>query len=315
MSAVAVATAFGGPEVLSVVDEPVAEPGPGEVRISVRASGVNPIDHKRYSGMMGEDPDSLPQRVGLEAAGVVSAVGSGDVSGPAGPISVGDEVIANSNGTPGAAADEWVVPASTVVPKPAQVPWDVAAGLLVTGVTAAHLLEALDVRAGQTLLVHGGAGGVGQLVVQLAVERGATVIATASPARHDQLRALGATPIAYGDGLLERVRAAAPDGVDAAADLVGTDEAVDVSLAVVARPDRVATITAFGRGRDGIQVLGGGGEPETSIRNASRMPLTEAVADGRLTIVIAATYPLGRIADAHRESLGGHATGKIVLIP
>ena len=282
------------------------------MRLDVRASGVNPIDYKRYSDAAGADPDSLPQRVGFEAAGVVSAVGK-DAVGPAGPISVGDEVIAY--GSPGAAATQWVVPAAAVVPKPANVPWDVAGGLLLTGTTAAHLLAALDVRAGQTLLVHGAAGGVGQLLVQLAVARGATVIATGGAARHERLRELGATPVEYGDGLLERVRAAAPGGVDAAADLVGTAEAVDVSLAVVARPELVASITAFGRADTRIQLLGGGGEPETTIRNAARIPLTEAVADGRLTVTVAATYPLARIADAHRRLLAGHVDGKIVLLP
>jgi NADPH:quinone reductase len=312
MSAVAVATAFGGPEVLSVVDEPAPDPGRGEVRIEVRAAGVNAIDHKRYSGQMGADPASLPMRLGFEAAGVVSAVGV-DAVGPSGPISVGDEVLAY--GPPGAAAAQYVAPAAAVLPKPPGVSWDVAGGLLLTGVTAAHLVTAVDVQAGQTVLAHGAAGGVGLVFVQLAVARGATVLATASPARHDQLRSLGATPIAYGDGLLERVRAAAPGGVDSAVDLVGTDEAVDVSLAVVDSPRKVATIAAFARADTGIQVLGGGGEPETTIRNDARLPLIEAVAAGRLQITVARTYPLAQIADAHREMRDGHATGKIVLNP
>src|SRR5215831_6640807 len=155
---VVIAAAYGGPENLSIVDEPVSGPGPGEARIEVRATGVNPVDVKAYSGVFGADPARLPIRLGAEAAGVVTAVGPG-AEGPAGPVSAGDDVIAYR--APGAYATELVVVAGAVVPKPANLDWAQAAGLMVTGVTAWHLLAATSVAAGDTVLVHAGSGGVG----------------------------------------------------------------------------------------------------------------------------------------------------------
>ncbi|WP_405674621.1 NADP-dependent oxidoreductase [Streptomyces canus] len=315
MSEAVVARAYGGPEVLSVIDVAVAEPGPGQVRIEVRAVGVNPFDHKMYSGAFGTDPANLPMRLGAEAAGVVTAVGA-DATGPAGPIQIGDEVIAYR--APGAYASELVVPASSVVPKPAALSWEQAGGLMVTGVTAVHVLEAISLREKDSVLIHGAAGGVGLMAVQLAVERGATVLGTASPAKHDVLRDLGALPIAYGPGLADRVRAAAPQGVHAAADLVGTDEAVDVSVELVADRSRIASVAGFERGaRAGIKLLGGGpgADPGTEVRAAARLQLTEAAGAGRLRVLIAASHPLREVAAAHRQIMTGHTTGKIVLVP
>jgi NADPH:quinone reductase len=315
MSAVVIATAFGGPEVLSVVDQPAGQPGPGEARIQVRAAGVNPVDWKQYSGQMGADPSRLPMRLGAEAAGVVTAAGP-DAVGPAGPVQAGDEVIAFR--APGAYAADLVVPASALVPKPAALPWAEASGLMLTGVTAWHALAATDVHAGDTVLMHGAAGGVGQNAIQLAVSRGATVIATASPARHDFLRELGAIPVAYGDGLAGRVRAAAPGGVDVALDLVGTGEALDVSLDLVADRARIATIVVTPRSREaGIKLLGGapGADPGTEVRMPARLDLAELAGDGALRVFVARSYPLSQVADAHRESKAGHATGKLVLTP
>ncbi|MFF2645623.1 alcohol dehydrogenase catalytic domain-containing protein [Streptomyces niveus] len=211
-AAAVVAAAYGGPEVLSVISVAVPEPESGQVRVSVRAAGVNPFDYKVYSGTFGTDPEDLPLRLGVEAAGVVTAVGA-DAVGPAGPVAVGDEVIAYY--APGAYAGEIVVPASSVVPKPAALSWEQAGGLLAAGVTAVHVLEAIGLAKDETVLVHGASGGVGLVAVQLAVERGTTVVATASKAKHDLLRELGATPVAYGPGLADRVRAIAPEGVHA----------------------------------------------------------------------------------------------------
>jgi NADPH:quinone reductase-like Zn-dependent oxidoreductase len=315
MSAVVVATAYGGPDVIAVIDEPIAEPGPGEIRIAVRAAGVNPIDYKAYSGAFGQDPAALPLRLGAEAAGVVTAVGVGAI-GPAGPIGVGDEVIAYR--ASGAYAADLVVAASAAVPKPAELSWEQAGGLLLTGATAVHAIGTVRLQAGETVLVHGASGGVGLFAVQLAVARGATVIATAGAGRHDLLRELGAIPVAYGDGLADRVRTAAPAGVDAALDLVGTDEAVDVSLDFVADRARIATIAAFTRAAGaGIALLGGGpgADPGTEIRDAARLQLTAAVEEGQLRVLVAARYPLAETAAAHREIMTGHTTGKIVLIP
>lgn len=315
MPPVVIATAFGGPDVLSVTDEPTPEPGPGEARIEVRAAGVNPADYKSYNGMFGTDPARLPMRLGVEAAGVVTAAGP-DATGPAGPVSAGDEVIAFRAG--GAYAAELVVPAQSLVPKPAGLDWAQASGLMVTGATAWHLMVATDVHDGDTVLIHGGSGGVGVMAVQLATLCGATVIATASPARHDLLRDLGAIPVAYGPGLAGRVRAAAPGGIDAALDLVGTDEAMDTSLELVADRARIATIAGFARGQqEGIKILGGapGADPGTGIRNAARLELARLTREKKLQVIVSQTFPLAGAAEAHRSLMTGHTVGKTALIP
>ena len=315
MSAVVIATAFGGPEVLSVVDQPVGAPGPGQARIQVRAAGVNPVDWKQYSGLMGADPARLPMRLGAEASGVVTAAGP-DAVGPAGPVRVGDEVIAFR--APGGYAADLVVPADAVVPKPASLDWAPASGLMLTGVTAWHALAATGVHQGDTVLMHGAAGGVGIMAVQLAVRRGATVIGTASPARHEFLRELGAVPVAYGDGLAGRVRAAAPGRVDVALDFAGTGEALDASLDLVADRARIATVVVTPRAREaGVKLLGGapGADPGTEVRLPARLDLARLAGDGALRVFVARSYPLSQVADAHRYSMAGHATGKIVLIP
>jgi NADPH2:quinone reductase len=315
MSAVVVATAFGGPEVLSVVDQPMPAVGPDDVRIQVRSVGVNPIDYKAYSGAFGTDASTLPMRLGAEAAGVVTAAGA-DAVGPAGPITVGDEVIGYR--LAGAYASELVTPASEVVPKPTGLDWAPAGGLLLTGATAVHLLTATAIDSGDTVLVHGGSGGVGMFAVQLAVLRGARVIATGNPVRHEFLRELGAEPVEYGPGLADRVRALAPAGVSAALDTVGTQEAVDVSLELVAGPGRIASVAAFGRtGSERIKLLGGGpgADPGTEIRNAARLELVRLVEQGELRVFVAQTFALAEAADAHRMIMLGHTAGKIVLIP
>jgi len=285
MSLVALATAYGGPEVLTVTDETVGEPGPGEARIAVRASGVNPIDYKSYSGAFGRDPSRLPLRLGSEAAGVVTAIGP-DTAGPAGPLAVGDEVIAYR--APGAYAAELLVPAQALVPRPAELDWPEAAGLMLTGATAWHALAVTGVHEGDTVLVHGGAGGVGVMASQLAADRGARVVATASPAHHDLLRELGAEPVSYGNGLAERVRAAAPQGVHAAVDTVGTEEAIDVSLELVA-------------------------DPGTGIRQAARLELVQLARAKQLRVIVSQTFPLTEVAAAHRAAMTGHTRGKIAL--
>jgi NADPH:quinone reductase-like Zn-dependent oxidoreductase len=309
MSAVVVATDFGGPEVLSVIDEPTPEPGPGQVRVAVRAVGVNPMDYKSYSGAFGADRAVLPRRLGSEASGVVEAVGDG-VEG----IAVGDEVIAYR--APGAYAAQLVVDAGAITPKPRDMPWEQAAGLLLTGATAVHALLTADVGPGDTLVVHGAAGGVGLMAVQLARARNVNVIGTASEGKHDLLRRLGATPVRYGDGLADRIRELSPGGADAALDLVGTDEAIDVSLELVANHSRIVSIAAFGRGADGITLLGGGpgADPGTEIRVAARTRLTAAVDAGALIVFVERTYPLEEAAEAHRELMARHVTGKLALI-
>jgi len=310
-----VATAFGGPEVLSVIETPVSPPGAGEVLISVRAAGTNPIDYKVYSGAMGRDPARLPMRLGSEAAGMVTEVADG-VLGPGGPIRVGDEVIAYR--LAGAYAGDVTVPASSVVPKPSMLTFEQASGMMLTGATAAHALTVTQVGAGGTVLVHGASGGVGLMAVQLAVAAGARVIGTASEGGHALLREFGAQPVTYGAGLEERVRALAPGGVDAAVDCYGGDEALDTSLALVADRGRIVTIVASRPAFDaGIKVIGGapGADPGIEIRSAARLELARLAGDGRLRVVVAATYPLTEAAAAHRALATSHTHGKIVLVP
>jgi len=254
-------------------------------------------------------------RLGFEAAGVVSAVGD-DAVGPAGPILPGDEVIAFR--IDGAYASQVVVAASTVVPKPSTLSFEEASGLMLTGVTAVHTLKSTGVGSGDTVVVHGASGGVGLMVVQLAVNLGARVIGTASEGSHAYLRELGAEPVTYGDGLVERIRSLAGNGVDAAIDTVGSDEAIDASVALVADRARIATIAAFQRGSElGIKLLGGGpgSDPGTEIRATARLELVGQAEAGKLRVQVAATYPLGEAAAAHRKLSEGHTHGKIVLIP
>jgi NADPH2:quinone reductase len=309
-----VATAAGGPEVLALVDEPDREPGQGEVVVDVRAAGVNPIDFKRYAGGFGP-PAAFPMLLGSEAAGVVRAVGDVPI-GPRGPLAVGDEVIAYR--VDGAYAARIVAPATALVPKPVNLDWAGASGLMLTGATAIHALTVVEVRAGDTLLFHGGAGGVGITAIQVAVDTGARVIATARESNHEFLRSLGAEPVTYGDGLLERVRAIAPDGVDAAIDGIGTLEALEVSLEVVPDPVRFTTIVGSAAARDaGVKILGGGpgADPGTEIRDRARLELVDRVAAGTLQVFVERTFPLAEVAAAHREVMGGHVRGKVALIP
>jgi NADPH:quinone reductase-like Zn-dependent oxidoreductase len=306
-----VATAYGGPEVLAVQDIVLPDLEPGQVLIDVRAAGTNPIDYKLYSGAMGDDPARLPLPLGMEAAGFVSALGTGETVGYTGPLRIGEEVIVTNISA--GYAEQVIADAVEVGHKPPALSFEEAAGLLLVAETAWHLLTKTQVGTGDTVLIHGAAGGVGLMAVQLAVARGAAVIATASPARHDQLRKYGAQPVAYGPGLADRVRAIGP--VTAALDLVGTDEALDTSVELVADRDRIATIAGFARAPElGIAVLTGadGGQ---EIRDAARPELLDLAAAGQLTVLVDKIFALVDAAEAHRYLQAGHAHGKVVLVP
>jgi NADPH:quinone reductase-like Zn-dependent oxidoreductase len=188
---------------------------------------------------------------------------------------------------------------------------------MLAGATAVHALTATGVSRGETILVHAAAGGVGLMVFQVGVARGAHVVGTASVSNHAYLRELGAEPTTYGEGLADRVRALAPEGVDAAIDCVGTDGAIDVTLKLAAIRDRIASIAAFPRGNQvGIKMLGGGpgADPGTDVRIAAHLQLTELVEQGQLQ-VRARSFALDEVAQAHREGQAGHVSGKLVLVP
>ncbi|KQU03113.1 alcohol dehydrogenase [Rhodococcus sp. Leaf7] len=305
------ATAFGGPEVVELREVDLGEPGDGMVLVEVRAAGVNPIDYKLYSGAFGTDSSRLPMPLGAEASGVVLAV-SANADGPAGPVSVGDEVIVLADG---AYAERIIAPAGSILPKPASLDWAEAASYLLTAATAWDIVELSGVGEGDCVLIHGASGSVGSQAIQLAVHRGAQVIGTASPRNLDAVRALGAVAVPYGDGLLDRVRTAAPDGVDVALDTVGTDEAVDVSLALVEDRTRIVTIAAFGRAADeGFPSVGGGNAESAARRERARLTLLD-LAGSVVTVTIAAKYPLDKAARAHRELGTNHPRGKYVLEP
>lgn len=291
---------FGGPEVLRAMEIETPEAGEGQVRVRVRAAGVQPFDVAVRQGWMPAGVSGgLPRIPGNEFAGVVDQVGEG-VRG----ISTGDEVLGfnllNSY------AEYIVVPAENVTAKPANMPWEVAGGFTAGTQTAHIALRQLGVGEGDTVLVHAAAGSVGTAAVQLARLWGATVIGTAREENHDYLRSLGAIPVAYGEGLLERVRALAPGGVDMVLDGAG-GEALDVSLLLV-KGDRIVTLVEHGRAEElGVQLTRG-------VRLASRLAeLAELYSDGALTFHVRRTYPLDRAADAHREVEAGHGRGKVVL--
>lgn len=302
MATVIVFDEYGEPEVLHPVEVPDPEAGPGEVRIAVKAAGVQPFDcGTRRGDFANYVPLAFPARLGNEVAGVVDQTGP-DVTG----IDEGDEVIAfmRLQGY----ADSVVVPADQVGKKPAGMPWEEAGVLSASGQTAWTALDELGVAAGDTLLIHAAAGGVGSFAVQLGRVRGATVVGTASERNHDYLRSLGAVPVTYGPGLADRVRALAPDGVDAALDCIGGD-ALDVSLELIGSTDRIVTIADWANAaRLGIRRVG----TERSVEKLAG--LTHLYETGQLRVEVSKAFPLEKAADAHREVETGHVRGKVALV-
>ena len=306
-------TEFGGPEVLTLIEIPAPVPGAGEIALRVEAAGVNPIDWKLRTGLRASDPLTEPRRVGSDAAGIVTAVGA-EVDG----FRVGDAVVVF--GVSGAYASEIVVRAENVQPRPPQLSAAEGAALGIPVGTAYQALRSLAVGPADTLLVHGGSGSVGQAAIQYARLWGATVVATSSERRFDRIRELGATPVAYGEGLIDRMRAAAPQEVTVAIDAAGTDEAIETSLELVADRDRIATLV---RGRDaasfGIRAFSGGGPRPLSEREQGwrreAIPVTIAlIAAGRFSVELGPSFPLAKAAAAHQAVQDG-TDGKVTLVP
>jgi NADPH:quinone reductase len=306
-----VATDFGGLDVFREVEVDVPAPGPGQVTIEVRAAGMNPADYKHITRK--GDPSQLPLRIGYEVAGVLRAIAP-DTEIASGGGAVGDEVLAFR--ITGGYASAVNVPAKDVFAKPASLGFPEAANLLLAGTTAAESLDVIGAKAGETILVHGASGSVGVSVLQQARDLGVRVIGTASEGRFDVVREFGGVPIEYGLGLEQRVRDAAPNGIAAAIDTVGTDEAIDVSLAVVADRQRIVTIAAAARAEgDGIRAIGGNMPASAAFRDAARPRLIELAATGTLVVPIARTFPLDGALDALNLLSGQHAGGKLALIP
>src|SRR3984957_3302604 len=307
MSRAVIYETFGGPEVLRLRE--VAEPhaGPGEVRVRVAAAGLNPMDwlipaRPEAAAQFGL---TLPSGFGYDFAGVVDEVGAG-----AAGLAVGDRVY--GGGRASAAADFVVVKAVAegaegLFQTPDGVSDVVASTLPVAGATAAAALAAIGLRSGDTVLIGGAAGGVGVFAVQLAALAGATVIGTASAGTFEFLRSVGAQPVEYGPGLADRVRALAPGGVTAATDLFGTETA-EAALGLGVPPERISTVAAGPNPPGGVRATGGiDAEPDALDRIAA------AIAAGRITVPIAATFPIEQLRDAVTLQAGGHVHGKVVV--
>jgi NADPH:quinone reductase len=305
-----IATRPGDLDVFSFEEYDVPPPGQGEVTISVRAAGMNPADAKHVARGNAAD---FPRPVGYEVAGVVSAVGE-DTRIGSGDVAVGDEVLAFR--ISGGWATEVTVPARDVFAKPASMSFGEAANLLLAGCTASEMLHATGVVEGDTILVHGASGAVGVGVLQLAAMLGARVIGTASEGNFDVVTRFGGVPVTYGDGLEQRVREAAPEGVVSALDCVGTDEAVDVSLALVADRGRIVTIAAPERAKaEGVVAIAGAMPASKAYRDSVRADLVRLAGEGRLVVPVARTFPLVDALEATQLLMGHHPGGKLVLEP
>ena len=297
--------AYGGIEVLQVVDVPRPVPGEGEVLVRVKAAGINPGEGKIRDGALHElFPATFPSGEGSDLAGVVAEVGAG-VAG----LAAGDEVIGFTDRR-ASHAEYVLVEAGNLTPKPSAVPWEVAGTLYVAGTTAYAAVRAVALKPGDTVAVSGAAGGVGSLAVQLAKRAGAEVIGIAGAANHAWLERYGVTPVAYGDGLADRLRAAA-DHIDAFIDTHG-DGYVKLALDLGVDRSRVNTIADFAA----IGAYGVKGEGNAAAASAGVIAeLAALVADGALEVEIAAAFPLEQVRAAFELLEQGHTRGKIVLLP
>lgn len=289
---------YGGPEVLNLVEVDEPHAGPGQLRVAVRAAGVNGIDWKIRSGdMRAQMQIPLPAGTGVDASGLVDEVGDG-VTG----VAIGDAVFGTGSATFAeyAVLDDWAV-------KPAALSFEEAAGYPVPVETSTRILNEVGVAAGQTLLVSGASGGVGSATVQIARDRGVTVIGTASERNADYLRSLGAIATTYGDGLVDRVRALAPDGVDAALDISGAGVIPDL-IELTGDPSKVLSIADFTATDHGAQVSTGGTGAAAAFAEAARL-----FSAGKLSIPVEKTFALADAAQAQAEGAAGHAAGRIVV--
>jgi NADPH2:quinone reductase len=306
-----IATRPGGLEVFELVETDVPAPGPGEVTVRVRAAGMNPADTKHVR--QGE-PAAFPRPVGYEVAGELTAIGPGTELASGGG-ELGDAVLAYR--VRGGWCTDLTLPARDTFAKPDTLSFEQAANLLLAAATASEMLHRTGVTSGDTVLVHGASGAVGVSLLQQAALLGARVLGTASEGRFDVVRRYGSEPVSYGDGLEERVRTAAPDGLDVALDCVGTDEAVAVSLSLVADRGRILTIAALADVVEaaGILRVAGAMPDSAAYRDSVRAHLIGLAADGRLEVPMAGTYPLSRALEAAEVLQGQHPGGKLALVP
>jgi NADPH:quinone reductase-like Zn-dependent oxidoreductase len=297
--------AYGGIDVLKVVDVPRPVPGAGQVLVQVKAAGINPGEAKIRAGLLASRfPATFPSGEGSDLAGIVAETGPDVTSFPA-----GDEVIGWTDNR-ASHAQYVLVPEQHLTAKPAGVPWEVAGALFVAGVTAYAAVRAVGLTEGDTLVISGAAGGVGSIAVQLARLAGATVLGLASEAHHSWLAGHGVIPVTYGDGVADRIRQAAGK-VDAFIDTFGADY-VQLAIGLGVEPSRIDTIANFQAvARYGVKAEGSAAGSSASVL----AELAGLIAAGELEVPIAATFPLDQVQDAYRLLAGGHILGKIVLLP
>jgi len=307
---------YGGIDVLQVVEVERPTPQQGAVLVQVKAAGINPSEAGFREGFLHRIwPATFPSGEGTDFAGIVAELGP-DVA----HFAVGDEVIGYTAVFPqhlASQADYVVVPAENLTPRPANVPWEAAGTLYMAGATAMAAIRAVGLTAGETLVVANAAGGVGSLVVQVAVAAGAKVIGLSSPAHHPWLKLRGVLPVAYGDGVAERIRAAAGAGgpIDAFIDTYGADY-VELALALGVRPERIDTIANFDAPATyGVKAEGGSAIDSARARVRVLADLAEAISQGTVVVPIAHVYALEEVQAAYRELAQGHTLGKIVLVP
>ena len=296
---------YGDVDVLTLAEVPDPVPGPGQVLVRVKAAGINPGEAKIRAGLLHSRwPSTFPSGEGSDLAGIVAAVGA-DVT----DVAVGDEVIGYTDDR-ASHAEYVLVPAAHLTAKPAAVPWEVAGGLFVVGATAYAAVRAVSLAAGDVVVVSGAAGGVGTITVQLAHRAGATVIGLASERNHAWLTAHGVIPVSYGDGVADRIRAAAGH-VDAFIDLVG-DGYVDLALSLGVAPARIDTVVNFAAVQEhGVKAEGNAAGASAAVLAG----LAGLIAAGELEVPVAATFPLAEVQAAYTELAAGHTHGKIVLLP
>jgi NADPH:quinone reductase-like Zn-dependent oxidoreductase len=295
---------YGTVDVLKVADVPTPEPGPGQVLVQVKAAGINPGEAKIRDGLLDEMwPATFPSGQGSDLAGAVAQTGPGVTA-----FALGDEVIGYTDNR-ASQAEYVVVEEQHLTVKPAGVPWEVAGALFVAGATAYAAVRAVALTDADTVVVSGAAGGVGSIAVQLARRAGATVIGLASPANHQWLQGHGVIPVAYGDGVADRIRDAAGP-VDAFIDTVGGDYVEIAINDLGVEPSRIDTVANF----EAIAKYGVKGEGNAAGASAETLAeLAGLIAGGELEVPIAGTFPLSQVQDAYRRLASGHLRGKIVL--
>jgi NADPH:quinone reductase-like Zn-dependent oxidoreductase len=297
---------YGGIEVLNVVEVERPVPGPGQVLVRVKATGINPGEAKIREGYLHERwPATFPSGQGSDLAGVVEEVGDGvDRLGP------GDEVLGFTDDR-ASQAELVVVQAANLTRRPPNVPWEVAGSLFIVGSTAYAAVRAVQAAPGDSVVLAGAAGGVGSLAVQLAARAGATVIGLASERNHQWLRAHGAIPVTYGEGVQARIRETSGGRIDAFIDLVGGDY-VELALSLGVKPDRIDTIVDFqAREKYGVKVEGTAAAASAEVL----AELAQLIAEGKLEFPIARVFPLENVREAYAELEQHHTHGKIVLKP